>query len=71
MITLIKLLPSGILLLLAIFYAMFAIYCFINRKDLTLGYSKMPATTLDFIVIYSIPFILLCLSINVYYLIFS
>ena len=71
MITLIKLIPSGILLIFAIFYAMFAIHCFINRKTLKLGYSQMPAKTIDFIVIYSIPFILLLASINVYFLIFS
>lgn len=71
MITLIKLLPSVILLILAIFYAMFAIYCYIHRKDLKLGYSQMPAKTIDFIVIYTVPFILLLASINVYFLIFS
>lgn len=71
MITLIKLIPSLILFILSIFYTMFAIHCYINRKDLKLGYSQMPAKRIDFIVIYTVPLILLLSAINVYFYMFN
>ena len=36
----------------------FAFYSLKNRKTLTLGYSEMPATTLDLIIITLLPFII-------------
>lgn len=36
----------------------FAIYAFIDRKTIRLGFSKMKPTWIDFTVIYTLPFIL-------------
>lgn len=37
---------------------LFAMYALINRKTLKLGYSEMPVTILDLIIITLIPFVL-------------
>lgn len=54
MIILIKL----IFVALGLIATFFAVYSFMNRKTLKLGYSQMPAETIDFITIYMLPFLL-------------
>jgi hypothetical protein len=50
-----------ILSLTAVMY-LFAGYAWINRKDLKLGHSEMPATKLDMVIITVLPIALTCVS---------
>lgn len=54
---LLSLLCTGLSVVILITF-LFAIYALINRKTLKLGYSEMPATILDLIIITLIPFVL-------------
>lgn len=54
---LLSLLCTGLTVVILIAF-LFAIYALINRKTLKLGYSEMPATILDLIIITLIPFVL-------------
>lgn len=54
---LLSLLCTGLSVVILIAF-LFAIYALINRKTLKLGYSEMPATILDLIIITLIPFVL-------------
>ena len=54
---LLSLLCTGLSVVILIAF-LFAIYALINRKTLKLGYSEMPVTILDLIIITLIPFVL-------------
>lgn len=56
-VVLLSLLCTGLTVVILIAF-LFAIYALINRKTLKLGYSEMPATILDLIIITLIPFVL-------------
>jgi hypothetical protein len=46
---------------------LFAVHCILNRKNLRLGYSQTPATTLDLIIIVAVPIVMTLLVYNVYH----
>lgn len=54
-------------IILTVVMYFFATYCVLNRKKLRLGFSQMPATVIDLIIIVSVPLLMTCLAVNLYY----